>query len=142
MDVRSPVLTISKADGASRQVDAAINALEHGDFDIAITLAGAAEGMFESTGQDLWAAMHKGAKAAGISSKDISDDLNNARTWLKHPGGSDNYAFDRYLAVEMILRAVTKIKRASWTPGMNDFVLRIGFANALRDAMKRTTREV
>jgi hypothetical protein len=75
----------------------------------------------ESTGQDLWAAMHKRAQAAGIQSKDISDDLNNARTWLKPSGGSDNYVFDSYLAVEMILRAVSKNERASWTPRMNDF---------------------
>src|SRR5260221_3875305 len=43
-------LTISKAEGASRQVEEAIKALERGDFDIAITLAGAAEGMLERSG--------------------------------------------------------------------------------------------
>jgi hypothetical protein len=112
---------VSKVEGATRQIDEAIKAIERGDFDIAITLAGAAEGMFDSTGEDLWAAMHKGAQDAAIPRKDLLDDLNNARTWLRHPGGSDRYEFDSYLAVEMILRAASKIKRASWTPRMNDF---------------------
>jgi hypothetical protein len=121
MDVPSQVLTISKVEGATRRIEEAIKALERGDFDIAVTLAGAAESMFESTGEDLWAAMHNGAEDARIPRKDIWDELNNARTWLKHPGGSDRYEFDSYLAVEMILHAVSKIERASWTPPMNDF---------------------
>jgi hypothetical protein len=75
MDVPSQVLTVSKVEGATRQIDEAIKALERGDFDIAITLAGAAEGMFDSTGEDLWAAMHKGAQDAAIPRKDLSDDL-------------------------------------------------------------------
>jgi hypothetical protein len=45
MNVRDRPLKISKAEGASRQVEEAIKALERGDFDIAVTLAGAAEGM-------------------------------------------------------------------------------------------------
>jgi hypothetical protein len=122
MDVPNHVLTISKSEGASRQVDEAINALQRGDFDIAITLSGAAEGMFESPGQDLWAAMLEKAQAAKIPRKDITEDLNNARNWLKHTGGSDDYAFDSYLAKEMILRAIGKIERESWTPRMKDFV--------------------
>jgi hypothetical protein len=40
--------------GASRQVEEAIKALEQGDFDIAVTLAGAAaEGMLKRSGQDM-----------------------------------------------------------------------------------------
>jgi hypothetical protein len=102
MDVPDQVLTISRADGARRQVDEAIKAVERGDFDIAITLAGAAEGMFETTGQDLWATVHKRAQAEGIPRKDLTEDLNNARNWLKHttPGDPDEYSFERYLAVE------------------------------------------
>jgi hypothetical protein len=47
--VTGKVLMISKIEGARRQVDEAMKALERGDFDIAITLAGAAEGMLETT---------------------------------------------------------------------------------------------
>jgi hypothetical protein len=38
-------ITLTKADAATRQIDAAIEALLHDRFDIAITLAGAAEDM-------------------------------------------------------------------------------------------------
>jgi hypothetical protein len=57
MEVPGKVLTISKIEGARRQVDEAIKALERGDFDIAITLAGAAQGMLETT--HLYAAVRK-----------------------------------------------------------------------------------
>jgi hypothetical protein len=60
MEVPGKVLTISKLEGARRQVEEAIKALERGDFDIAITLAGAAEGMLETT--DLSAAVRKEAR--------------------------------------------------------------------------------
>jgi hypothetical protein len=40
-------LTLQKA--ATRQVDAAIDALQAGDYDVALTLAGAAEGMIART---------------------------------------------------------------------------------------------
>jgi hypothetical protein len=86
--------------------------------------AGAAEGMCETSGQDLWTAMHKGAQAKGVPRKDLTEDLNNARNWLKHtngPGDPDSYSFERYLAVEMILRAMSKIERKRWTIRMNDF---------------------
>jgi hypothetical protein len=49
-----------------------------GGFDIAITLAGAAEGMLETT--DLSAAVRKEAEAAGVSSEDTSDALG----WLNY----------------------------------------------------------
>ena len=51
-------LTLHKA--ATRQVDAAIDALQAGDFDVALTLAGAAEGMIERTGHHVfgWPKQH------------------------------------------------------------------------------------
>ena len=115
MEVPGKVLTISKVEGARRQVEEAIKALERGDFDIAITLAGAAEGMLETT--DLSAAVRKEAEAAGVSSEDPSDALG----WLNYPGGAENHAFSGDLAVEMIMYTASKIDRASWTPLMNEF---------------------
>jgi hypothetical protein len=44
VDVPDRVLTITKTGGASRQVEEAIKALRRGDFDVAVTLAGAAVG--------------------------------------------------------------------------------------------------
>jgi hypothetical protein len=42
-------IKLTLTEGASRQVDAAIDALERGDFAVAVTLAGAAEGMPPAT---------------------------------------------------------------------------------------------
>ncbi len=47
----------------SRQVDAAIDALVAGDFDIALTLAGAAEGMIERTGLHMFGELKSTPKA-------------------------------------------------------------------------------
>jgi hypothetical protein len=122
MDVPKRVLTISKAEGASRQVDEAIRALQRGDFDVAVTLAGAAEGMLDRReGLHLWTYMHAKAKAAGIQTDDLSNHLNAARTWLKHavPEQEESLALDRCAAVEMIMRAMSKL--ATWSPLMNEF---------------------
>ena len=56
---RLPVdpLKLTLAQAATRQVDAAIDALERGKFDIALTLAGAAEGMIERDGHHLFAGL-------------------------------------------------------------------------------------
>ena len=118
MEVPGKVLTISKIEGARRQVDEAIKALERGDFDIAITLAGAAEGMLETT--DLSAAVRKEAEAAGM------EDTSDALGWLNYPGVTENYAFSSDLAAEMIMYAVSKIDRASWTPLMHEFEFWLG----------------
>src|SRR5258708_1736353 len=51
-------LTLHKA--ATRQVDTAIDALQAGDYDVALTLAGAAEGMIARTGHHMfgWLKQH------------------------------------------------------------------------------------
>jgi len=54
-------LTLHKA--ATRQVDAAIDALQAGDYDVALTLAGAAEGMVERTGHHLFGWLKQHPKA-------------------------------------------------------------------------------
>ena len=45
MNVPDKPVQITKVEAATRQVEAAIEAFRKGDFDIAITLAGAAEGI-------------------------------------------------------------------------------------------------
>jgi hypothetical protein len=121
MDVPKRVLTISKAEGASRQVDEAIRALQRGDFDIAVTLAGAAEGMFDRKGLHLWNDYHAKAPAADIQGKELSDHLNAARHWLKHPvpEQGESLELDRGAAVQMTMRAMTQL--ATWSPLMNEF---------------------
>lgn len=56
-------LTLERA--MSRQVDAAIDALVAGNFDIALTLAGAAEGMIERTGLHMFWRTQVCAKGIG-----------------------------------------------------------------------------
>jgi hypothetical protein len=121
MRVPSRSLTITKAEGASRQVDEAINALERGDFDIAVTLAGAAEGMFDRPGLHLWTFMQEQAKAAGVQRREMSDSANAARTWLKHatPGEAASLTLEAYDAVAMIMRAMSKLEH--WSPRMRRF---------------------
>ena len=62
---------------------------------------------------DLSAAVRKEAEAAGM------EDTSDALGWLNYPGGTENYAFSSDLAAEMIMYAVSKIDRASWTPLMH-----------------------
>ena len=49
MDPPRTQLRLSKEIAALRHIEAAINFLSSGSFDLAITLAGAAEGMLEGT---------------------------------------------------------------------------------------------
>ena len=121
MRVPKRPITITKTEGAGRQVDEAIKALERGDFDIAVTLAGAAEGMFNRPDLHLWTFMHQKAEEKGLPRRQVSDCLNAARNWLKHPTPDDNktLTLERYEAVEMIIRAMSKQRK--WSPRMNRF---------------------
>jgi hypothetical protein len=120
MNVTARPLRISKAEGASRQVEEAIKALERGDFDIAVTLAGAAEGMLERSGQHMWSFMLKSPKAAEFDKKkELIPFLNAQRDWLKHPSGSDTMTLTRAHAALMIVRAMIKLE--TWSPRMNRF---------------------
>jgi hypothetical protein len=72
-------LKISKAQGAGRQVEEAIKALERGNFDIAVTLAGAAEGMLERSGRYMWSYMLQSPQAAAFEKKELVTFLNEQR---------------------------------------------------------------
>jgi hypothetical protein len=114
-------LNISKAEGASRQVEEAIKALERGDFDIAVTLAGAAEGMLERSGHHMWSYMLQSAQAAVFDKRELIEHLNAERDWLKHPTPSAEATktFTRAHAAIMIARAMSKLE--TWSPRMNSF---------------------
>lgn len=111
-------LTIEEA--ASRQVDAAIDALQRGDFDVALTLAGAAEGMIKRDGPHMFAWLRDNPKAAQRfpSKRQWIDVLNRELYWLKH-GGDETMEIDCATAVFMIARAMTKLE--AWTPKMDAF---------------------
>jgi len=102
----------TKAQAAVRQLEAAIHAFVRGDFDIAITLACASEGMFDREGRHLFAFLRDHPIAQHIDRKVWIDHLNRDRDWLKHPRGPDRTA---------ITRAATKLEAEHWTPLIDEF---------------------
>ena len=110
MDVPTNPLTITKVEGAVRQIEAAIRALVSGDFDVAITLAGAAEGMVEQSKTHIFSSMLQRLERLQLFDKKTwVDVLNRDRDWLKHP------------TTDMIARATSKIEPEQWTPPMQEF---------------------
>jgi hypothetical protein len=112
-------LTLTKTDGAGRQTEAAIEAFARGDFDIAITLAGAAEGMLERDGPHMFSFMRDSHRARDIERKKWIAALNTERDWLKHTGGPDALILERGHAAFMIARAASKLE--TWSPRMEEF---------------------
>ncbi|WP_027548327.1 hypothetical protein [Bradyrhizobium sp. WSM2254] len=110
-------LTLHKA--ATRQVDAAIDALQAGDFDVALTLAGAAEGMIERSGHHMFGWLKHHPKALErFSQREWISILNTERDWLKH-GGQPAMRISVAEAAFMIARAASKLE--DWTPKMVAF---------------------
>ncbi|MBB4428403.1 hypothetical protein GGD66_006990 [Bradyrhizobium sp. CIR48] len=118
----APALKLTLAQGATRQVEAAIDALERGKFDIGLTLAGAAEGMIKRDGHHLFAGLRDNPRAQERFGKkrDWITLLNRERDWLKH-GGDDAMEITCFDAAMMIARAASKLEAKDWTPKMEDF---------------------
>jgi hypothetical protein len=114
------VMNLTLVHAASRQVDAAIEALGRGDFDVALTLAGAAEGMIHREGHHMfgWLRDNARAKERFPEKKEWIALLNSERDWLKH-GGADTMEIECASAAFMIARAASKLE--SWTPRMDAF---------------------
>ncbi|WDR00879.1 hypothetical protein PSC71_09140 [Devosia sp. J2-20] len=119
------ILELSKELGAARQVDAAIDAFIAGHYDVAITLAGAAEGMLEDTnGEALFNKLLEHPKAREqFSKKEWNSILNTERDWLKHltPDLPETIEISLDEAAYMIARAASKI--AVWSDQMAEFRL-------------------
>ena len=109
-------------EGSVRQIEASIKALERGRFDLAVTLAGAAEGMIRRDGHYLFAALRDNprAKERFAKQKDWIDMLNREHYWLKH-GGADTMEIACFDAAMMIARALSKLEAQDWTPQMDEF---------------------
>ena len=115
----SASLSLSLHEAASRQVDAAIDALQAGDYDVALTLAGAAEGMIERTGHHMFGWLRQHPKALQrFDKKEWISILNTDRDWLKH-GGKPAMQICCVDAAFMIARAMSKLEE--WTPKMVAF---------------------
>jgi len=118
MDIPRLELVLTKEEAASRQAEAAIDALERGQFDIALTLAGAAEGMIKRDGPHMFSFMLESERVRHITRKDWITALNRERDWLKH-GGDDAMTIDLASAAFMIARALSKLEK--WTQRMDEF---------------------
>jgi hypothetical protein len=112
--VRSPAKTsivLTKAAASLRQIEAAITAFEGEWFDVAITLAGAAEEMTpETTGPALFPVLrdHPRIAAEGVEKRSWVDSLNAERNWLKNAAPPPTMEFHREAAAIMIARAINK----------------------------------
>jgi hypothetical protein len=102
-------------------VEAAIAALVRGHFDIAITLAGAAEEMVDRKGSHLFEFLRDHPNATHVNRKAWINHLNTDRNWLKHTTGPDRLLVERFSACVLIARAVTKLEASCWTPSMKGF---------------------
>jgi hypothetical protein len=110
-------VVLTKSEASRRHIEAAIKAFEEERFDVAITLAGAAEGMApETTGPALFPFLldHPRIAAEGVEKKDWIEALNVERNWLKHagPNHAPTMEFDRSAAAYMLLRAIDKARAA------------------------------
>jgi hypothetical protein len=108
-------LSLTKIEAATRQTEAAIEAFVRGDFDIAITLAGAAEGMIERDGLHMFAFLRDSPRVQDVEKKEWISTLNSERDWLKHSNGPESLQIER----EHAARASSKLEK--WTPRMEEF---------------------
>lgn len=108
--------TVTKKEAARRQITAAIEHYEKGEYECAITLAGAGEGQLTAKDDDehLFNVLKVHKPPEVNSEKDWIDWLNAARDWLKHPTPrwGDEWEIDGFSAATMILRAITKFNWA------------------------------
>ena len=110
----APPLKLTLTEGATRQVDAAIDEFDAGRFDIALTLAGAAEGMIQRDGPHMFAWLRDNPRAAERfpTKKEWINLLNRELYWLKH-GGADAMEIDCATAAFVIARAASKARKAA-----------------------------
>jgi hypothetical protein len=134
MEVPDCSLTLTKAEAATRQVEAAIEALARGQLDAAVTLADAAEGMIDREGLTLYNFVMNHPKVQHLPRKMVNSHLNHARDWLKHSREPDTLELSRFDAAEMIARAASKLEASSWTPQIDAF--RAWFIKNIDDLIK------
>ena len=121
MDIPLGTLNLTLVEAATRQTDAAIDALQRGDYDVAVTLAGAAEGMIQREGPHMFAHLRDSPRVEEkMSKKEWIATLNRELYWLKH-GGQNEMAIECADAAFLITRAASKLEK--WTPKMEEFKL-------------------
>lgn len=77
---------VTKKQASLRQLHAAIDHLRDGEYECAITLAGAAEGQLAGVRKvDFWSVLKFVATEGQPNLKAVISELNETRDWLKHP---------------------------------------------------------
>jgi hypothetical protein len=113
-------LNLSLVEAAARQTNAAIDAIQRGKFDVAITLAGAAEGMLKERTTKIPSifeiALFLRTAEEGTrdlySKKELIVFLNAERDWLKH-GGEAEMEIPCLVAAMTVARAISKFDEPS-----------------------------
>jgi hypothetical protein len=118
---------ISKKEAIVRQIHGAIEHLYKGEFECAITLAGAAEGQSAYQHDEvLFAQLKIRVPPEFKNEKEWRDWLNAVRDWLKHPTPQwgDELNVAEYDAVTMTLRALSKFQyeHRQSTPRIEEFL--------------------
>ena len=78
------ILHLSKREAAERHIEAAVKFWHSGDFDLAITLAGAADGMTKGEREETMYARLIALRPSHLSKETARNNLNASRNWLKH----------------------------------------------------------
>jgi hypothetical protein len=108
-----PYRIISKKDAAHIQVLTACSLLAEGQWECAITLAGAAEGQLEEVENakvpNLFSMIKKlESRTKFKSEREYISFVNRLRDWLKHSGDQRDMLIRETEAIAMVARAVTK----------------------------------
>ena len=103
-----PFRLASKQDAARRQILMAALCAFDGEWECAITLAGAAEGQIEDTEQLSMFDRLKKRKPDSRSEREHIAFINRLRDWLKHSGDQKDKFIYEFEAVFMVARALMK----------------------------------
>jgi hypothetical protein len=118
-----------------RQINAAIDYLHRGDFECAITLAGAGEGMLPQTDNPHFLQKVRALAAALPETEEGAKGPNDYINWLKHgtltKGGPriENARITEFEVIVAIWRAITKFKAVYVTVDADRTSQMLGFAN-------------
>jgi hypothetical protein len=103
MDELRKVIKTTKQLAATRQIQAAIAHFRKDDYECAITLAAAAEGLLPPTDEPHIFSILK----ASPLYKDI--EINRFINWLKHPTPPNEASISEFETALIIMRAITKL---------------------------------
>jgi hypothetical protein len=100
----------TKKEAALRQIGVAVKLLVQGEYEAAITVAGAAEGMMKTGGfpTPIFEDLRDRRPAEFATEAQWVNSLNETLYWLKHNGDQEDRAISEFDAWLMISRALTK----------------------------------